>query len=184
MKVSGVEHPADYFLSALKRNESYLTRPLHFLSILRIARINFDAHLAMRSLELLNKKIPGWVVSDQDVRLLLESSLWLGRERDLEHTLAALGPDVERSDRFLKLLAEYRVLDEFGTRGSRLTPTQMQLPALFLDNAASDSESEGNVLEARNSAYEALRFVPETDPRRKDIVAKLLRLEAQVRSAE
>jgi len=173
--------PKEYFLRALE-NGNGVTRPFVLLALLSISARSFDAPLALQALKLVRHPFPIWAFSERDIRLLLEASIWLGGETQFRETENALLTSASKPASLLAISATYQPLLSGDIARVDSAPTSMVLPAVRWERVSFVREAEGRVKESRDALYEALRFIPDTDARRDELVARLLRLDSTMGS--
>lgn len=170
--------PSDYFLQLLTKKKGRCTQAILFVIVLSIAARSFDAVMTLRATKSLRSPFFLWVLSVRDIRLMLEASLWLGAAGDFDVLRQEVLRQAGSSSKVRSLLSFYESLSRNEIDLIDTIRAQLVLPALFWDRVAAKSFSDGQVRESADALHQALRFVPEGDPRRKELVARFLQAEA------
>lgn len=173
MYLAGTEAgPSDYFLQLLSERKGQYTQAILFVTVLSIAARSFDAVMALSATRSLKSPIPLWALSAKDIRLLLEAPLWLGSTSEFDTVREEVLRRSDSSSRVRSVLSFYDSLARNETELTDATRHRLVLPGLFWDRVAAKTFSEGRVRESVDALYQALRFVPEGDPRRAEFVAR------------
>lgn len=181
--------PSDYFLHLLMERQGPCRQAIVFIFLLSIASRSFDAEMALKALRVLKNHgvpIPLWALSARDIGVLLEAPLWLGSTHEFEAVADDILHGSKPSSRVRLVLDFYQrfarsnraMTDEMMVDGVKVKAV---LPALFLERVAAKGLSDGRPQDALDALYEALRFVPENDPRRAELVERFRRIQADLR---
>jgi hypothetical protein len=165
---------AEFFLAKLKgrAKATAIGTTTIFVTVLGVARRRFDAATVMRAINVFGpESLPYWALTATEIRLLLESALWL-KEDDLFARLKQqmldypyAGPEVLRVVAFYEAFAIGRKPDS--------TVEGLVLPALQWEAIASRYEELGYFQEAGDALHKSLRHLPDHDPRRVELIARL-----------
>jgi hypothetical protein len=170
--------PRDYFLDALAKKRNYVTKVALFFTLLSIAARSCDAVLAVKAVQTLKPPYPIWAMSPKEIRLLIEASLWLGEEQEAKTTINEFLKSENMALHISKLLAEYQsYIQNWDTLG-KANVDVFVLPALYWEKLSLKLDIEGRLQESIDALHKALRFVPESDPRRHELVARFLTKQA------
>lgn len=134
--------------------------------------------MTLRATRSLGPSLFLWALSDRDIRLVLEAPLWLGAASEFDVLRQEMLRQSGSSSRVRRLLSFYESFARNETDPDDAVRGRFVLPALFFDKLAVKSLSDGRVRESADALHQALRFVPEEDPRRKELVARFLQAEA------
>jgi hypothetical protein len=170
--------PSDYFLGLLSKKSGRRTQAILFVIVLSIAARSFDAVMALTATKSLKSPIPLWALSIRDIRLLLEAPLWLESASQFDVVREEVLRQSDSLSRVRSILSFY---ESFARNEAEVTDairSQLVLPGLFWDRVAVNSFSDGKVRESADALHQALRFVPEGDPRRAGLVARFFQTEA------
>jgi hypothetical protein len=166
--------PRDYFLGALAKKHNIVTKAALLFSLFSIAARSYDAVLAVRAVQTLKSPYPIWAMSPKEVRLLIEASLWLGEEHEAKTTINEFFKSEKMMLHISKLLSEYQSYSlNWDTLGKANADTFV-LPAFYWEKLSYKLDIEGRSEESKNALHKALHFIPESDPRRHEIVARFL----------
>lgn len=183
MYLAGIKvRPSDYFLQQLSEQESRYKQTILLIIVLSLAAINYDAAMAISAIRSIKPPIPLWALSAKNIRLLFEAPLWLGALGEFDLVKQEVINQSSSSSRVRSILSFY---DAFARDQAELTDhvrSQMILPALFLDKMAAKACSEGRLRDSADAIRDALRFVPEGDPRREELVARFLQVDAAIQN--
>jgi hypothetical protein len=169
--------PREYFLNALAKERNGVTKAVHLILLLSIAARSYDAELAVRSIQTIKPPYPIWALSTREIRLLIEASLWFGEEQ-VESTIKEFLLSNKNMVTIPKLLAEYQSYILNWGNLAKADIDMFVLPAFYWEKLAYKLEIEGRPQESINALHKALHFVPESDPRRHEIVARFLAKQA------
>lgn len=170
--------PSDYFLELISERKGRYAQAILFVILLSMAARSFDAAMAVKAIKSLYSPIPLWALSVRDIRLLFEAPLWLESESEFDMVREGVLRQSDSSGRVRSILSFY---ESFARKEMELTDAvrgQMVLPGLFWDRVATKSTSDGRVRDAVDALHQSLRFVPENDPRRAELVARFFQAEA------
>lgn len=179
MYLSGAKmRPSDYFLRLLAEKNGRYTRAVLFVIVLSIAARSFDAVMTLRAIKSLGPSFFLWALSVRDIRLVLEAPLWLGAAGEFDVLRKEILCQSGSSIRVRSLLSFYESFARDEADLDDAVRDRLVLPALFWDKVASRSFLDDRFRESADALHQALRFVPEADPRRKELVARFLQAEA------
>jgi hypothetical protein len=173
MYLVGTEaRPSDYFLKLLSETSGRRTQAVLFVILLSLAAMNFDAVIALNAIRSLKSPIPLWALSARDMKLILEAPLWLRSWGEFGAVRKEMLHQSETSNRVRSALSFYDSFanDEIGMTNN--ASEKFVLPGLYWDRLATIAFSEGQVRESLDALHQALQFVPESDPRREELVAR------------
>jgi hypothetical protein len=172
MYLEGIEVcPSDYFLRLLSERKGRYAQAMLFVTVLSIAARSFDATMALSAVSRLKSPLPLWATSHKDIKLLLEASLWLGSTREFNTIREEMLGQSGSSSRVRSILSFYDSFMRNETEATDAKRGQFVLPALFWGKVAAKTFSEGRARESADALHEALRFIPEGDPKRAEFVA-------------
>ena len=173
MYIASIETcPSDYFLQLLSERKGRCTQVILFVMVLSIAARSFDAVMALSATRSIKSPIPLWALSARDIRLLFEAPLWLGSTSEFDTIREEVLRRSDSSSRVRSVLSFYGSLARNETELTDALRHRLVLPGLYWDRAAAKTFSEGRVHESVDALYQALRFIPEGDPRRAEFVAR------------
>jgi hypothetical protein len=172
--------PRDYFLAALRNSRNRIFEPFLFIAVLSIAARSFDAVLALDALKAIEARCAGWALSQRELQLLVEAELWLRKERNSADPIDELVESFSLDSRISDIESAYKAFKASLVSGECIEEPHWILPALKWEWIASKLEADGSIRASRDAVYQALRFVPDTDPRRSDLVARFIRLDSVV----
>jgi hypothetical protein len=170
--------PRDYFLHALGKKHNYVTKAALLIALLSIAARSYDAVLAVKAIQILKLPYPTWTMSTREIRLLIEASLWLGDEQEAKTITNEFLRSEKMALHISKLLAEYQSYIQNWENLGKANIDVFVLPALYWEKLAYKLDIEGRLKESINALHQALHFVPESDPRRHQLVARFLTKQA------
>lgn len=170
------DDPGDYFLRRLTTGKNRFTRPIFRFLVLSQAARNYDAPMALQALRSLESPPPCWALSKRHIKLLLEAPLWLGELRDFQAIRLALSQWPGASPEFHELLANYDAVARCDTGATGTLLAGLALPALHWERLATELHMQGRIEESGHALYQALCFLPEVDPRRNELIARLLQV--------
>jgi hypothetical protein len=170
--------PMDYFLVKLGAG-SGTYQPILLLAVLGRAARRFDASAALRALRCLSSPFPLWALATRHMQLLLEAPLWLGEKEEFHRAWAELQRSDEAGADIRGLLLDYMEFSRDEHAATDVLKDQLVLPALHWERLARRAEFACDVRKTREALHRALHFVPELDPRRPELVARLMQAEAE-----
>jgi hypothetical protein len=170
--------PHDYFLRALAKKQNGVTEAALFFALLSIAARSSDAVLAVRAVHALKPPYPIWAMSPKEIRLLIEASLWLGEEQGAKTTINEFLESEKMMLHISKLLVEYQSYNQNWDALGKANIDVFVLPAFYWERLAYKLDIEGRLKESIYALHQALHFLPESDPRRHELVARFLTKQA------
>jgi hypothetical protein len=166
--------PSDHILCALAKKHNVVTKAALLFALLSIAARSYDAVLAVKAIQTLKFPFPVWAMSTREIRLLIEASLWLCEEHEAKTTINEFFKREKMMLHISKLLTEYQ---SYGLNWDALGKANINtfvLPAFYWEKLSYKLDIEGRSEESIDALHKALHFIPESDPRRHEIVARFI----------
>jgi hypothetical protein len=164
--------PVDFFVRRFERNAHGVAGRINLIAVLGIAVRSFDAASALRVARCLESPFPLWALAPRHVRLLLEAPLWLGETEEFHRILAELLRNADTPPEIHGMTLDYMAIARGDVDATERLKDELVLPALYWDRHAERLHARGRIHDERDALYQALRFVPDGDPRRSGLYAR------------